>query len=279
MVVDRWCSAQPVLGVFPMKKTFLTGIAALSLLYATGAHATDPLKWQCGNTRVTVTYKLSDDDNLFSGTTEYAVTGIEKANNRFKWASDGLYLNDKICWPVQPITCLKPDGTSESCEKRQVPLPKSRPEDAPEPVFNHTTVLYYEPGGVFQEHMKRWEELALSGDYVEIRGACASGCTLIMMHVPSNRLCFGEYASLQFHAAGRLNTPFPPLRDKELTKWMVDNYPREIRTWLKDLGAPESLTLEKVLILNSAVLWNMGYRKCEPEKLVPMTILRSKRAT
>jgi hypothetical protein len=38
MVMDRWCSALPMLGVFLMKKTLLAGIAAL--LMATSAHAT-----------------------------------------------------------------------------------------------------------------------------------------------------------------------------------------------------------------------------------------------
>jgi hypothetical protein len=129
-----------------VKKLLLTGVAALSLLNVAGAHAGEPLKWQCGNVGVTVTYKPTDDDRWFSGDTEYTLTGVEKANNRFKWTNDGLYLNGRVCWPVTPITCLRPDGTSEPCESRQVPLPKARPADAPEPVPLPKTVLYFEPG-------------------------------------------------------------------------------------------------------------------------------------
>ena len=186
-------------------RTLIAGIAALSVLSASAAHATEQdkllYKWQCGNVGVSVKDRSGGDDWLGLGPREYIVTGVEKQNNRFLWANDGFYLNDKLCWPVFPVTCLKPNGTTELCGERQVPLPKPRPEDAPEPVFTHTTVLYYEPGGVFKDHMKRWEELALSGDYVEIRGPCVSGCTLIMMHIPSSRLCFGENASLGFHLA------------------------------------------------------------------------------
>jgi hypothetical protein len=36
--MDSGSAAQPVLGVFPMKTTFLASVAVLSLLYATGAH-------------------------------------------------------------------------------------------------------------------------------------------------------------------------------------------------------------------------------------------------
>jgi len=67
MVVDRWCPAQSVLGVLPVKKALLAGIAALSVLSASAAYATDesdpPLPrfrpwqqvWQCNDIRVTAT--------------------------------------------------------------------------------------------------------------------------------------------------------------------------------------------------------------------------------
>jgi hypothetical protein len=112
-----------------MKKLLLAGVAALLMATST-AHAGEPLKWQCGNVGVTVTYKPIDDDRWFSGDMEYTLTGVEKSNNRFKWSNDGLYLNGNVCWPVTPVTCLRPDGRSEPCESRQVPLPKPRPADA-----------------------------------------------------------------------------------------------------------------------------------------------------
>ena len=85
---------------------------------------------------------------------------------------------------------LRPDGTSERCESK-VPIPRPRPEDAPPPVPIPKTVLYHEPGGYLRTYELKWQALALSGDDVEIRGSCASACTLIMAHIPKDRLCFG----------------------------------------------------------------------------------------
>ena len=61
--------------------------------------------------------------------------------------------------------------------------------------------LYFEPGGVIKEHIERWQELERSGSDVEILGPCYSACTLIVAYVPKERLCFGVFASPQFHLA------------------------------------------------------------------------------
>jgi len=73
---------------------------------------------------------------------EYEVKGLEKRDNRFAADDDGLYMNGKLCWPVEPVTCLKPNGETEPCESRQIPPPKSRPTDAPPAVPIPKTVLY-----------------------------------------------------------------------------------------------------------------------------------------
>jgi hypothetical protein len=64
-------------------------------------------------------------------------------------------------------------------------------------------VLYHEPGGIIQDHVKRFQTLAASGDDVEIRGPCVSACTLIMAFVPSDRICFGKAASLRDEVKSR----------------------------------------------------------------------------
>jgi len=56
---------------------------------------------------------------------------------------------------------------------------------------------------LFEVPIKRWQALAASGNDVEIRGQCVSGCTLIMAYVPSERICFDDAAVLEFHAAAR----------------------------------------------------------------------------
>ena len=127
-------------------------------------------------------------------------------------------------------------------------------------VWPSTIVLQYEPGGIIGEHMKRWRELAQSGDDVEIRGPCFSACTLIVGYVPKERLCFGDYASLQFHAAREA--------DGKMSEWatwsMFSNYPNDIRNWLKARGGVPKMTVANFWELRAEELWNMGYHKCKP---------------
>src|SRR5215831_12434092 len=88
----------------------------------------------------------------------------------------------------------------------------------------YKTVLYLEPGGFLYEHMQRWRELEQTGGDVEIRGPCFSACTMIMAVIAKERLCFGDYASLQFHLAtdraGRIAI--------NASTWMLMQYPRDI---------------------------------------------------
>jgi hypothetical protein len=227
--------------------------------------------WQCGKVKVTVSSK----GNWFEGdwSTEYLITGIEKSNNRFTLRpKDELYLNGKLCTPFgefgkikpqtppattqlpEPVKCLKPDGTEEPCESRRTRL---------------KTVLYDEPGGILADHLRRWQALAQSGDDVEIRGACISGCTMIMAYIPNDKLCFGDSASLQFHVARDSKTGEPSI---ETTKWMLNQYPQDIRIWIRDRGGVDKMTIVQLWTLRAAELWAMGYQKCAPEPPpVPMT--------
>jgi hypothetical protein len=122
-----------------------------------------------------------------------------------------------------PVICVATNWAFESCEDRQTPLPQPNPlrafGRAIESPPRLKTVLYYEPGGMIAEHWQRWMKLAGSGDDVEIRGPCVSACTLIMAHIPSDRLCFGQNASLQFHPSRDPKTGEPECR----THWEARN--------------------------------------------------------
>jgi len=215
-----------------VKKLLLAGVAALSLLGATEAHA------------------------------------VEYQGNLPK--------------PVQklpaypPVACVALDWSIESCGDRQTPLPHPNPlrafaRRAPESI----TVLYDEPGGDYWEHWRRFKALADSGNDVEIRGSCASGCTVIMIHVPSDRLCFGEGASLQFHIArnGKTGTP-----DLEFTRDnMVNQYPQDIRAWIIAKGGVEKMNIQQMWKLDASELWDMGYRKCEKNYLPQWNITEAER--
>jgi hypothetical protein len=188
----------------------------------------------------------------------------------------------------EPITCPKPDGTPESCEIRQVPLPKSRPAEAPEPVQTVEWVLpppfgptdkswsggelggrinkswfrwlKDEPGGRVDQHIERWKALAASGEDVEIGGFCYSACTLVLAHVPKERLCFGQRAVLGFHLARFSLNGEPAI---EASRAMFNAYPQDIRMWLQKKGGLEKMPLESLWLLFASELWQMGYRKCE----------------
>ena len=166
-----------------MKKLLLTGVAALSLLNVAGAHAqqgnlpkpvgklppyppvvcvtpnwtsepcesrkADRWEWQCGNVNVKVTLSeekvtlLEKPFNL-PISTEYVVTGVEKSNNRFKyvWGNDELYLNGKPCTLITRPP--KPEQPKQEITD-VIPLPRSRPKDAPL-VLPDEMAIYYDPG-------------------------------------------------------------------------------------------------------------------------------------
>jgi hypothetical protein len=105
---------------------------------------------------------------------------------------------------------------------------------------NSSMVLFFEPGGVIKEHIEHWQELARSGADVEILGPCYSACTLIVAYVPKERLCFGAFATLQFHLAWDRETGKPSL---DASLWMLKQYPREIYDWIMERGGVASMTI------------------------------------
>jgi bifunctional non-homologous end joining protein LigD len=93
-----------------------------------------------------------------------------------------------------------------------------------------------------------------------------------MIFVPEQRICFGEGASLGFHAARNIQTGELSL---STTQWMVSHYPQNILMWIKTRGGAEKMTIENFWVIYADELWEMGYRKCAPEpRPMPMTIIR-----
>jgi hypothetical protein len=123
-------------------------------------------------------------------------------------------------------------------------------------------VVHNDHGGLFHEYNARWSEIAAMDDQVEVLGYCASGCTVLTMHIPKERLCFGEDASLNFHMAGHL----PEKPNFEFTKWMISKYPDDIRAWITKRGRIGDVELLPPIYgfwtLTAHELWKMGYQKC-----------------
>jgi hypothetical protein len=60
-----------------------------------------------------------------------------------------------------------------------------------------------------------------------------------MAHIPRERLCFDKHAELNFHLAMRPSGEF----SMEASRWMVDQYPEDIREWIKTMGGVERMPL------------------------------------
>jgi hypothetical protein len=82
-----------------------------------------------------------------------------------------------------------------------------------------------------------------------------------------NKLCFGKEASLTFHMIKDKATGKPAVGTM---KWMLDEVPEVIRTWIENKGGIEKMTIMDAWTMTAPELWAMGYRKCEPEA-PPMT--------
>ena len=78
-------------------------------------------------------------------------------------------------------------------------VPEAKPGEPPATIKKE--VVYspiiggLEPGrgGNVQENWDYWKAVSADGTQVEIRGGCYSACTLVMSHVPWERICFGEH--------------------------------------------------------------------------------------
>src|SRR6185369_15959720 len=57
------------------------------------------------------------------------------------------------------------------------------------------------PGGQVGPFIELFDKVRESGERVVIDGPCLSACTLVLMTVPSDRICVTRRAVLGFHAA------------------------------------------------------------------------------
>jgi hypothetical protein len=197
-----------------------------------------------------------------------------------------------------PIVCVTPKWEREPCENRKEPFKEPFKElgdalneffkflnsnwlgtvlnaDTPPPWNGvwptQKVVLHRGRGGLIGEHAKYFQELAQSGNSVEIRGPCFSACTLIVAYMPTERLCFDEFASLNFHHAGGMKVYFSNAEAVAATRWMFQQYPQNIRDWLNAQGGIGKIPSIGWWTLEAPDLWEMGYRKCEYEAPPPMT--------
>jgi hypothetical protein len=151
-----------------------------------------------------------------------------------------------------PESAIKPLDRPDATELK---LP---PADHKKPI---KVVLHNEPGGRLDAHTARFKAMAQEGGEVEVRSLCQSACTLILAHIPRERLCFGAQASLNFHKASNLDGTV----SETATAWMFSQYPPEIKGWLVGRGGPQNLKQHSMWKMTAADLWQLGYRRCPGE--------------
>jgi hypothetical protein len=121
------------------------------------------------------------------------------------------------------------------------------------------TIVHNDRGGLLGVYDAYWRHVSANRPgQVEIRGMCQSACTLVMVHIPKERLCFGDRAFLNFHLASLPNGQ-PSIKDSQE---MIDSYPADIRGWINAMGGIQKMPHEGVWTLHATLLWAMGYRRC-----------------
>jgi hypothetical protein len=89
-----------------------------------------------------------------------------------------------------------------------------------------TIDVYDDHGGIVPEYDARWADLAARNASVRIVGPCQSACTILLGHIPRDRICVMPDASFGFHLAGR----------ERSTEMLWNAYQPDIRAWIDQHG-------------------------------------------
>ena len=82
-----------------------------------------------------------------------------------------------------------------------------------------------------------------SGERVVIDGPCLSACTLVLMTVPSERICVTRRAVLGFHAARSIDRRGRIYAEPEASQAVLEAYPAPVRSWISRRGGLTSRLL------------------------------------
>lgn len=94
------------------------------------------------------------------------------------------------------------------------------------PVAAETIDVSNDPGGFMGQHDTRWRSRAARGVNVRISGMCASACTILLHHIPREKICVTSAARLGFHTASQFSG----------TNQLLDYYPADIRAYIFKRG-------------------------------------------
>ncbi len=120
------------------------------------------------------------------------------------------------------------------------------------------SIIRNDPGGSVASRLRQIEKLRSDGTRVEIRGTCASACTLFL-GLPNT--CVARSSRLSFHGpqSQYYGVALPPQEFEYWSQVMADHYPGPIRLWF--LAKARNTTME-VLTITGAEAIRMGARPC-----------------
>ena len=99
------------------------------------------------------------------------------------------------------------------------------------------------PGGQVGPFIELFDKVRQSGERVVIDGPCLSACTLVLMTVPSERICVTRRAVLGFHAARSIDRRGRVYAEPEASRAVQEAYPEPIRNWIARRGGLTSRML------------------------------------
>src|SRR4051794_21863318 len=99
------------------------------------------------------------------------------------------------------------------------------------------------PGGQVGPFLELFDKVRESGERVVIDGPCLSACTLVLMAVPSDRICVTRRAVLGFHAARSMDRRGRLYAEPEASKEVQEAYPEHVRNWISRRGGLTSRML------------------------------------
>jgi hypothetical protein len=99
------------------------------------------------------------------------------------------------------------------------------------------------PGGQVGPFIELFDKVRQTGERVVIDGPCLSACTLVLMTVPSERICVTRRAVLGFHAARSMDRRGRLYAEPEASKAVHEAYPEPIRNWISRHGGLTSRML------------------------------------
>ncbi|MCK1514273.1 hypothetical protein IVB22_17215 [Bradyrhizobium sp. 190] len=99
------------------------------------------------------------------------------------------------------------------------------------------------PGGQVGPFIELFDRVNASGERVVIDGPCLSACTLVLMMVPTERICVTRRAVLGFHAARSIDRRGRIYAEPEASRDVEAAYPAPVRDWIGRRGGLTSRLL------------------------------------